>query len=297
MGRTRVRGIDLGGTKVAIEVPGHLDWRWPDTSYDAFAVAPHGAEVHVGVRVGAPPALSRGGFLYETDSHRFEVVECPGGWGVTVHGASGRERVAIFDEGFSNGEVTLTPSAAAAGIAPLAHPLDELVALHRVVRAGGIVVRGRVAERAGRAIVFLGAPASVPSGEPGWRSAGLQRLAGDRIVVRPIGGEVRAIAAPWNGDGLATGSRPVVEALHVVHPSHAVVAERPDRDAAITDLLAHAVAPIHDDRCADRLFDVAAELVERIPVLRVGLPEERRTLGLGWVRGAFGERAPASVAR
>ena len=48
--------------------------------------------------------------------------------------------------------------------------------------------------------------------------------------------------------------------------------------------MTHAVAPIHDPLCAARSFDAAAGLIERVPVVRLGLPEERRVVPITWGR-------------
>jgi len=291
MGRTRLRGIELGGIRVAIEVPAHLDWRWPDERCDRFAVAPLGADVHIGVRVAAVPTFSCRGFVYESATHRFEIAQRADGWAVEVYGSGGRERVALFDDGFENGEVILAPSAAADGVAPLAHPLDELVALHRVARLGGLLVRGGLAVRDGRATVFLGGARSASRRDAGSRSPSSQALVGERVVVRVVDDAVRAFAGPWNSPYVASCGRPIVAAINVVHPAHALVAEALDRDAATTELLGCAVAPLHDDRCADRMFDAAAAIVDRVTTLRVGLPEVRRVPGLGWSNGTFASQA------
>jgi hypothetical protein len=46
----------------------------------------------------------------------------------------------------------------------------------------------------------------------------------------------------------------------------------------------HAVAPIHDPLCADRCFDAAVGIADQIPVVRLGLPEEKRVVPFTWGR-------------
>jgi hypothetical protein len=291
MARTRLRGIELAGSRIAIEVPSHLDWMWPDERYSAFTGSPEGAAVHVGVRVGEPAEVPPAGFVYESSTHRFEVAERGDGWVVAIHSCQGLERVAVFDDDFKQGEVTILPDAAARGVAPLAHPLDELIALHRVARKGGLIVRGSAVIRDDRALVFLGS-STPPSGSgggsrdteaTGWRRAGSQQLRGDRIVLIPEVDGVRVLGSPWHSDEAL--SRPFnarLDALHVIQPARAVFADRLDLDDSISELLVHAFAPIHDDRCAERLFDAAADAVSHVPVLRLGLPEEKRVVPFTW---------------
>ena len=297
MARTRLRGIQLAGSRIAVEVPSHLDWNWPHERYAAFTGSPEGAAVHVGVRVGKPSQAPPAGFVYESPTHRFEVAERADGWVVSIHSRQGLERVAVFDNDFTQGEVTLLPEAAARGVAPLAHPLDELVALHRIVRRGGLVVRGSAVIRDDRALVFLGS-ATPPSEESGvssdtrseaelngWRRPGSQQLQGDRIVLLPEVDGVRVVGSPWHhNEELSRPFNVRLDALHVIQPSRAVFADRLDRDDSVSELLSHSFAPIHDERCAERLFDAAADTVGHVPVLRLGLPEEKRVVPFTWGR-------------
>ena len=294
MARTRLRGIDLAGSRIAIEVPPHLDWIWPHENYAAFTGSPEGAAVHVGVRVGNAPSTPQRGFLYESTSHRFEVGERGDDWVIAIHSRQGLERVAVFDADFKQGEVTVLPEAAERRIAPLAHPLDELLALHRVVRGGGLVVRGSAVLRDDRALVFLGSgqPATPtnaacehPREASGWRRVGPEALRGDRVVLVPEVDGVSVVGTPWHRhEELARPFRARLDALHVIQPSRAVFADRLDADASVTELLEHAFAPVHDDRCADRLFDAAAAITRHAPVLRLGLPEENRVVPFTWGR-------------
>jgi len=287
MSRTRLRGIELAGTRMGVEVPAGSNWSWPAGRYDDFVCAPEGAEVYVGVRVGAAPVLPRDAFVYENRTHRFEVAERGDGWIVAIHGPDGLERTALFDESFSEGEVILSPAAASDGIAPLEHPLDELIVLHRTVRAGGLVLRGSVVVRNDRALLFLGGTS--PVGEGGrrlsWQQPGAQRLTGQRVVVLPTLEGVRAVGSPWSHSVDAPGAFSArIDAMHSIRPAPAVFADRLSPDDAVNEVLAQALVPIHDPMCADRCFDAAAGITSRLPVVRLGLPEEKRVVPFTWGR-------------
>lgn len=287
MARTRLRGIELAGSRIAIEVPAGIDWSWPLGRYDEFASPAQSADVYVGVRVGAAPTVGREGFVYESRTHRFEVAERGDGWIVAVHGSEGLERTALFDEAFSEGEVILSRSAADDGIAPLEHPLDELIALHRAVRAGGLVLRASVVVRDDRALLFLGGttPPQREGRGAAWQQPGAQRLTGQRVVVLPSVTGLRAVGSPWSRSHEAPGAFGArIDAMHVIRPARAVFADRLDADDAVSELLDHTLAPIHDPLCADRCFEAAVGLAERVPVVRLGLPEEKRVLPLTWGR-------------
>ncbi len=289
MTRTRLRGIELGGSRVAIEVTGSVDWSWTGSLYEPFVCAPEGADVYVGVRVGTAPEVPRDAFVYESQSHRFEVAERGEDWIVAVHGPDGLERTALFNDAFSEGEVILSPAAAARGVAPLDHPLDELLVLHRTVRAGGLVLRGSLVLREGRGLLFLGgrSPQDLEPGpsRPSWRQPGAQQLGGQRFVLLPTFAGVRAVGSPWTeGSGPYGRFSARLDALHSIQPARAVFADRLDRDASVAELMQHAVAPIHDPLCADRCFDAAVGIADQIPVVRLGLPEEKRVVPFTWGR-------------
>jgi hypothetical protein len=282
MARTRLRGVELVGTRIAIEVPSNLDWSWSGEAIEHFSCSPESPDVYVGVRIGVADAVPSDGIVYESGGHTFEVGRRVDDWVIAVHGRGRFERVAVFDDSFSEGEVVVSPSAAAAGVAPFGHPLDEIVALHRVVRAGGLIVRGSAVPRDQRALLFLGS-AQAPAADGCWGSARSQRLDGDRLALLPAERGIRLCGTPWHSDPLL--SRPFsvsLDAVHVIEPARALFAERQDDCDAIQALLAHALAPVHDPACADWLLEGARRVTSQVPVLRLGLPEEKRVLPFTW---------------
>ena len=275
--------MELAGTRIAVEVPANVEANWPGMRHEPFVCAPEGADVYVGVRTGTPPEAPRDAFVYQSGSHRFEVAERGEDWIVAVHGPGGLERTALFNDSFSEGEVILSECAAADGVTPLDHPLDELLLLHRTVRAGGLVLRGSVVLREDRALLFLGGTRA-PVAEPQPDRA-VARLAGPRVVVLPTIDGVRAVGSPWTrGVELPAVFSARLDALHSIRPSRAVFADRLERDAAVEEVLTHALAPIHDPLCADRCFEAAAGIIDRVPVVRLGMPDEKRVVPFTWGR-------------
>jgi len=284
MARTRLRGIELGGSRVAIEVPASVEWNWPEARYEPFVCAPEEAQVYVGVRVGAAPAVPPDGVVYQSASHRFEVAERGDDWLVAVWGPDGLERTALFDAGFCEGEVILSPQAAASGIAPLEHPLAELLVLHRTVRAGGLVLRSSLVAEANRGLLFLGGTSPSAAEPQGLQSPSVtEALESRQLVVLQTPEGVRAVGTPWTQCAGLSGRFTVhLNGIHSIRPARAVFADRLDRDDAVTELMEQAVAPIHDPLCAGRCFDAAAAIIERVPVVRLGLPQgERAPLAVG----------------
>ena len=194
----------------------------------------------------------------------------------------------------------LTPAALERGIQPLAHPLDELLVLHRTVRAGGLVLQGSVVRRGDRALVFLGGqrPAGgSPESRTSWRPVRSRHLRGQRIVVRPSIEGIRVLALPTcSPDPLPAGRSARLDAIHAIRPSRAVFADRLGPDDAICELLESTFAPIHDPLCADRSFGAAADIIDRVPVVRLGLPDQEQVVPFTWGRaGAALAFAPPFV--
>ena len=57
-----------------------------------------------------------------------------------------------------------------------------------------------------------------------------------------------------------------------------------DRDRAVTELRDHALVPMHDPQGAEREFAAAATLVDRVAVVRLGIPDERHVVPFTWGR-------------
>ncbi len=288
MGRTRLRGIRLAGLCVAVEAPAELPWNVAEGPLERFACSPHEPDVYVGVRVGRPTFRVADPVAYACGRRTFEIGRTADGWAVAVHGRQRFERVAHFDDAFREGEVVLRSEAlsslAAAG--PLAHPLDELIVLHRIARERGVVLRGSALVRDRRALVFIGSrrePAAESSEplEPTPPRSDEAVLDGDRIVLRVTDRGVRVYGVPWRADEALPLSAEV-EAIHAIEGASAVFAEPLDVHDAGAMLLAHVFAPVHDARGAQRAAVVAEEVARRVPVLRLGLPSERGVVPFTW---------------
>jgi hypothetical protein len=286
MGRTRLRGIELAGVRVAVEVPADAPWDWSGTPHARFACPPVDPEVVVGVRRGRLHPRGRDTIAYACDGATFEVGRDGSDWEVAVRMRDRLERVARFDASFGEGEVVIAPDAPA-GLAPLAHPLDEIIALHRIARAGGLVLRASAVFREGRALVFASQePAEEERSSadaPGWRRISPPSLAGDRVVLRIHDSGVCAHGTPWQRDAhFGSPLRARLDAVHVIHPARAVYAERLRGAEAMAELLPFVLAPVHDPEGAQRFAAVAERMSHLVPVVRLGLPAEKRVVPFTW---------------
>ncbi|MGH0035476.1 MAG: hypothetical protein ACQGVK_10680 [Myxococcota bacterium] len=292
MARTRLRGLDLAGLRMAVEVPGQLDWRDPETEAFGADCAPCDPDIYVGVRVGQAVGPLGETTLYASGRQTFEIGRDGSDWLISIHGRSPHERVARFDADFREGEVIVAPDHAAhllaAGGSPVAHPLDELLVLHRILRSGGLVLRGSLIEREGRALVFVGhrcavAQGPMAQGAAGWRRLDPMRAAGDRVVVRfgERGPQVQTL--PWTAAGLRVAAqRGDLDAIHLLERAEAVFTEPVLEEEAAGVILANAFAPVHDSEGAGRSGALAERLARCVPVVRMGMPAEERIVPFKW---------------
>ena len=279
MGRTRLRGFAWAGVKLAIEVPAEIEWRWPACLADQTC-HPEDADVHVSLERLREPSPDCDVLRY---AHQGKVFEA---------GRDGRDhvvriardgRVARFDPSFRWARVALPDAAIRDGLFPLASPLDDLVLIHRVVAAGGLVVRAMAAVSRGRALVILGDAELAPPGESTglWSGWLILRPRADGFDVHPLPSTTRT-----GGPGHAPGAR--LEGLHVLD---ALAAEDSlsatlDPEVAAAELLRFAFAPLGSAQNVEPLVETATALARLVPVLRLG--------GLG--RARFGWRAMRAVA-
>lgn len=292
MARTRLRGIELAGIRMAVESPPAFSWNWPERGLAALACAPTEADVYVGVTVG-DAALPRDldAVTYSFDGGTFDVGRAGPEWVIAVHGRRQRcERIARFGGDWSEGEIVVAPSVVERCEHPLAGPVLDLILIQRIIGAGGLVVEGTAMVEDGRALALIAAQGTgVAAGDA---SRGWQRVAapgrtftpGERfaLVVREDSVRVHGLPGPYGHP--ATGVSGRLDAIHVVSRSSRMFADTLSGEIAASVLLEHAFAPVHDPACAEQLMAAAARTTARVPVMRLGLPEEERVVPFAWGR-------------
>ncbi len=291
MARRRWRGLGVAGLRLAVEVPPELPWQWPDGPLRRFAVAAEPADVRVRVRI-AEPRLPPGGLRhYDSGGGIFDVVRHGRQWLFVLRIRGRLQRLARFDAGFRRGEVTLAPDSFYVREChyPLAYPLDEVVFLHRVARAGGLLVHACGVTRQGRARLFTG-----PSGAGKTTLARLMQrhaeaavLSDDRVVIRPDASGFRVFGTPWHGDApLSLAASAPLEAIYAIHHAPDNVARPLRGAAAAAAVLGNAFAPVHDPPAARRTLALAAALAERVPIVRLGFARDARVARFVWLPDA-----------
>jgi hypothetical protein len=269
--RTRLRGLEIAGIQMGIEVPETYVWQWPASPVAEFVCLPRGPEVHIGLRVAEFSSADLGGESYRLGAWTFEVVSCGDDWLLGLSRRGVRELLARFDRDFRNGEILVSKGMAGQGCFPLRRPLDAWIVLNRTVAGGGLVLDGRVGAENALARIRLGADVSGRPSHHRWTTHGMESLSRNTVVLREEGGRLRNFSTPWSDvtEPLFGHSVPVADV------TIAEEAERPyreclDPDEAAELLVAHAVVPLCDEKLFDRVLYNARKIAEQLKVVRVG---------------------------
>ena len=268
MGRSRRRGVEVAGLSITVDLPASLDCAERFAEPVGAVAGLSAGVVQLSARIGAAPDQRTAGFRYETPSHELVVEERAEGWTVVIHQRGTFERWVSLDRGLRVGEVIVSPRAAQRGVCPIAHPLDELLALHRHTRSGGLLLRGRVVG-CGREGLLVTSPASCRTPEP----------TSDRslVLVRPWRDTFWVQAWPWSGPEAASRGRWVrLSAVHTTAVGEGTPVRPLDRDAAAAALLEKVVVPFHDASFPSSVFESAAALVRAVPVVQFQILRSRR---------------------
>jgi hypothetical protein len=295
MGRSKLRGIEMAGVKLAIEVPSNLKWQWPDEQTRSLACPPIDSDVQIGVRVARPRRAFGDTFQYESRGLRFEIGWEGENWVVSIFGDEGCQRTARFDADFRNGEIVVSPEFAESQAYPLAHPLDELILLHRLMREGCLIVNGSVTVQDRQAVLLVDATdtqgatsdnrSSILGFAPTTRDCG-------QVVLRPVLereslGDTRVWVYPacWRSDCLDPGmGRLPLAGIHILSSTCERPIEWLTQQEAENEILQHVFAPVHDPDAAGRLLELVEQVVRRTRVSRMRKVRVKRALSFDWDR-------------
>jgi len=276
MGRTRLRGLDVAGLRVAVEAPADLPWEVRSPGLRRLEAAPFDADLYLGVRVDLPRRLRPAQPVrYACPGGALELGREGGGWVATLSEQGAPRLVAQLDASLGEGEIAVHPETARAlldaGESPLPHPLDEALLLHRLVREGVIALRGTLeACGGGRARLVLG------EGRPGSRGPRPSWL-----LVRATGRRARVHLGPWHDETPVASGALLVE-IEQIELAGSVPPEILDPDDAAPVLLAHAFAPVHDPEGAEAAVAAAAALAEMVPLRRTPGPSPGPRPAFDW---------------
>jgi hypothetical protein len=280
MGQTRLRGLEIAGVQIGIEVPKSCAWQWPSSRISDYSCLPRDPEVHVGVRVGDVDSTDLAGERYALGSWTFEVARQGEDWVLGLSRAGRREQLAFFDRDFQIGEIVLSRDIAELPVYPLRSPLDEWITLHRVVAGGGLCLNAAASAQPGGACIRLGA--ADPSSPRGWTTPSTTLLGRNTVWLREVAGRLTIFRTPW-GDAMdpQLGLRARVIDVSVVEVAENPYRELLDPSDAAELLVTHAVVPVCDEGLLERVLRNAQRMGENARVMRFG-ENERPMAPIAW---------------
>jgi hypothetical protein len=268
MRRAELRGFDWAGMKLSVEVPESIDperdWVLPD---GLVPLAQHDfvADLQISLDGGADDALAGEGTTWFHEGDVFEAGRIG-----TDHWIRRLDdgRVALADPSFRFVHVSLPTDAREAGF-PLAHPLDDLVLIHRALQQGAFALRATAVVEDGDALVVMGDAdgGQASRGAACWKGWLLLRATRGGIRVAPLPSTLRSGRTGQNGRTARLAG------LHVVDPMSCEgdVVRVLDADSAAAEMLRYAFSPIACGE-ADRLVGAATALARRVPVVQLQSP-------------------------
>ena len=286
MGRTRLRGIELAGVRLAVESTSEFSWDWPQAGLGRLACAASEPDIHVGVSFGEIVSPRWDPVTYSFDGGTFDVARVGEEWWVAVH-AQGRrfERLARFDRDFRQGDVRLAAGMQRGLQHPLEGPLLEWLITHAVIERGGLILAGSAMLDSGAALALLSTgphPVGSPCEGSAWDGAAPILTPGPRFAVHRTADHFRVHGLPGfsgYGDSAVAGK---LRAIHVLDSAQEARLEPLAADEAVEAILCRACAPIHAPELTEKILTTASVLASRVPVTRMGLPQERPVVPFAW---------------
>lgn len=299
MGRTCLRGIELAGLRLAVESSEEFDWECSGAGLQDLASVATEPDIHVGIRFGEIDAPRWDPVTYSFGGGTFDVGRVGDEWWVAVH-AQGRrfERIARFDRELTQGDVTLAPGMQRGLRHPLEGPLLEFLVTHALIERGGLILAGSAILDSGSALALLSAGSQdvgAPFEGSAWDGAAPILTPGPRFAVHAVGDHFRVHGLPGlsdHGDS-AIGGR--LQAIHVLDSAQTAQMEPLRAQDAVEAVLSCACAPVHAPELTEKILTTAACLASRVPVTRMGFPQEQPVMSFAWgcPETSLGFAAPA----
>lgn len=286
MGRTRLRGIELAGLRIAVEATDEFDWDWSGCGLSERACSPVEADIQVGVSCGEISAPRWDPITYSFEGGSFDVDLVDGQWWVAVH-AQGRrfERLARFNRGLTKGEVVIAPGMQRGLVHPLDGPMLDWLVTHAIMQRGGLVLQGSAILETGTALAVLSTdPGPVGVGFEGtnWDGSAPVVTPGRRFAITPVGEGFRVHALEFGSRQGEASFEGELKAVHVVDHAASIGMDILEPHTAMDAVLARVCAPIHAPELADRILTAVSRLISRIPVARDGRSEAPSTALFSW---------------
>lgn len=180
-------------------------------------------------------------------------------------------KAAWFDRDFRRGRISLAQRFydASQPVNPLEYPLDELIAIHRLSRDGGVEVHAvGVVDEFGRGHLFVGhSGAGKSTSARLWQKRpGARILSDDRIILRLENGAARMYGTPWHGDaGLALADSANLFAIYFLEHGARNQFTRISAVRAAAELLARSFVPHHSAEALESTLDSLDRITRHTP--------------------------------
>ncbi len=286
MGRTRLRGIELAGLRLAVESPQDFVWDWATGGLAELSCAADEPDIHVGVSCGdiMPPKWDP--ITYSFEGGSFDVAMVDEEWWVGVHSRGRRfERLVRFNKSFTQGDVVIAPGAEETLSHPLDGPLLDWLMTHAVIERGGLVLCGSAILDSGSALAVLSVGShsmNVSSGGESWDGCTPILTPGSRFAVYPSedGFRVHALPGADFEAGLTLQGR--LKAIHVLDTTTQAGIELLESEDAMEAVLSRTCAPVHAPDLANKILTTASRVADRIPMARLGIPRQNTKSPFVW---------------
>ncbi len=260
-----LRGFDWAGMKLRVEVPQGIDpardWDLPD-GFVAIDDDGFREDIRVSLTQQDDASAVREGTTWFHEGAVFEAGRIGSDHWLR---RADDGRIALADSSFRFVHVAVPTSTRGAGF-PLAHPLDDLILIHRALEQGAFALRATAAVRDGEALVVLGDTRADCAGRDTavWQGWLLLQPGRSGIRVAPLPSTLQT----RRGGQTCRIARLV--GLHVVEPiSGGDVIRVLDRDCAAGELLRYAFSPIVSPDEGDRLVETATQIARLVPLVQL----------------------------
>lgn len=220
----------------------------------------------------------------------WQLFRCGGTWRFRLGSASPANRVAVFNDDFTSGEVVFRSSRFPEGepIDPLPHPLDQLLwvtllssrGLGAEMHACGLI------DPDGFGHLFAGTSGTGKTTMARlWKEIpGVRVLSDDRIILRREGGKVVMHGTPWHGEGgMAEAASNPLAAVYFPSkgPENKLVPL--DTAAAAAKLMAYCFPPMYSREGLTFTLDFLGDVARDVPCHDLQVFPDRRVVDL--IRG------------
>lgn len=212
------------------------------------------------------------------------------------------ERLAVFDDTFSSGELFISseqnrfPELSAVDIRhaeldtgaivdPFRYPLDELLMINFLAKGRGVIVHALGVDDQGHGLAFLGVSGAGKSTLAElWKETTATLLSDDRLIIRRRRGRFLIYGTPWHGDAKICAPQHVaLEKLFFLEHAPENHIQPLSSTEVLTRLLVRCFPPFYDRAGMEYTLTLLSRLAQEIPGYELGFAPDKRVID--FVRG------------